>query len=216
MLKNGQKYLSDLSHDNSTISLKNDHPSNPTTLAIKLGSNVVYNSFATDDATSDGYSLYTENMRNQAHTHQIELIGTNEFSFSFGFGSEDRDSDDDNLPDNYELSYDFLKPHDNQDSNIDYDGDGFSNLDEYIAGTLPNSDLDYFTISSILNNDDKFHINFSSKLNRKYHLFHSYNLSNEWIQITSDPILGDDSEILWIDEDLSHPQKFYKINIQYP
>ncbi len=216
MLKNGQKYLSDLSLDNSTISLRNDHLSNPTTVAIKLGSNVVYNSFATDDASSSGYSLYTKNMRNQAHTHQIELIGTNEFSFSFGFGSEDRDSDDDNLPDNYELSYDFLKPHDSQDSNIDYDGDGFSNLDEYIAGTLPNSDLDYFTISSILNNDNKFHINFSSKLNRRYHLFHSYNLSNEWIQSTSDPILGDDSEILWIDEDLSHPQKFYKINIQYP
>ena len=89
-------------------------------------------------------------------------------------------------------------------------------MDEYIAGTLPNDHLDYFTISSIINNNDKFHLNFSSKLNRKYHIFHKYNLTNNWIQSTSNPIIGNDSSILWIDEDLNHPQKFYKINIQYP
>ena len=216
MLMYGHEYLGDLIYDDNTISLNNNHPSNPSTAAIKLGSNVVYNSFAKDDSQSNGYSYYTVNMRNQAHTQQIELIGTNEFSFSFGFGLQEEDSDNDNLPDNYELTYDFLEPHNNQDSDSDYDNDGFSNLDEYIAGTLPNDHLDYFTISSIINNNDKFHLNFSSKLNRKYHIFHKYNLTNNWIQSTSNPIIGNDSSILWIDEDLNHPQKFYKINIQYP
>ena len=216
MLIYGHKYLGDLIYDGNTISLNNNYPSNPSTAAIKLGSNVVYNSFAKDDSQSNGYSYYTVNMRNQAHTQQIELIGTNEFSFSFGFGLQEEDSDNDNLPDNYELTYDFLEPHNNQDSDSDYDNDGFSNLDEYIAGTLPNDHLDYFTISSIINNNDKFHLNFSSKLNRKYHIFHKYNLTNNWIQSTSNPIIGNDSSILWIDEDLNHPQKFYKINIQYP
>ena len=116
-------------------------------------------------------------MRNQAYTGN-RIIGTNEFSFSFGFGLQEEDSDNDNLPDNYELTYDFLEPHNNQDSDYDYDNDGFSNLDEYIVETLPNDHLDYFTISSIINNNDKFHLNFLSKLNRKYHIFHKYNLTN--------------------------------------
>ena len=54
MLKHGHEYLGDLIYDGNTISLNNNYPSNPSTAAIKLGSNVVYNLFAKDDSQFNG------------------------------------------------------------------------------------------------------------------------------------------------------------------
>ena len=49
------------------------------------------------------------------------------------------DSDGDGLPDEFEAKYTFLNPVDATDAAADYDGDGFSNLEEYEANTDPSA-----------------------------------------------------------------------------
>jgi len=49
------------------------------------------------------------------------------------------DSDGDGLPDSYENNYAFLNPLNTADAALDQDGDGYSNLEEYIVGTNPDS-----------------------------------------------------------------------------
>jgi len=54
----------------------------------------------------------------------------------------DPDSDGDGLPDGYELSY-GLNPTYGADALLDLDGDGYTNLDEFLAGTDPESSTDF-------------------------------------------------------------------------
>ena len=50
----------------------------------------------------------------------------------------DEDDDDDGMPDDYETNNGF-NPLNAQDADKDADGDGFSNLEEYLAGSDPNN-----------------------------------------------------------------------------
>jgi hypothetical protein len=47
------------------------------------------------------------------------------------------DSDGDGMPDSFEALYTFLDAADSGDAFLDYDGDGLSNLEEYLVGTDP-------------------------------------------------------------------------------
>ena len=61
--------------------------------------------------------------------------------------SSDSDDDDDGIPDRYELAF-GLDPF-TDDAQADMDGDGHSNLEEYLAGTAAHDPLSFFSISSI-------------------------------------------------------------------
>jgi len=52
------------------------------------------------------------------------------------FGLE-QDTDGDGLPDSYENRFAFLDPNDPSDAALDFDGDGLTNLEEFLAGTRP-------------------------------------------------------------------------------
>jgi len=59
------------------------------------------------------------------------------------------DADGDGMPDGYEKQYSFLDPNNPNDASLDYDGDGMSNLAEYLAGTAPDDPLSYLRIKAI-------------------------------------------------------------------
>ena len=52
------------------------------------------------------------------------------------------DSDKDGMPDEWELRY-KLNPQDSSDGSIDSDGDGYTNIEEFINGTNPREFVDY-------------------------------------------------------------------------
>jgi hypothetical protein len=56
------------------------------------------------------------------------------------------DSDSDDIPDNWETAYN-LNPGSNSDRDLDSDGDGLSNAEEYFAGTDPTNALSRLTVS---------------------------------------------------------------------
>ena len=74
---------------------------------------------------------------------------------TYGWGRVDalaalglNDTDGDGIPDWWELWHN-LNPNDPSDAALDSDGDGVSNLNEYLAGTDPMDAADYFHIASI-------------------------------------------------------------------
>jgi pectate lyase len=57
-------------------------------------------------------------------------------------GVPPEDSDGDGMPDEWEIRY-GLNPDDPSDGPLDKDGDGYTNLEEYLNGTDPTEFVDY-------------------------------------------------------------------------
>lgn len=95
------------------------------------------------------------------------------------------DTDNDGMPDSWETLYTFLL-NNPADADLDADGDGQSNVEEYRAGTHPRDPTSVFRILSIDVEPDRSRLDFtwSSVPGRNYTIWHSTNLSN-WTQIDS-------------------------------
>ena len=213
LLLNGQESLSDIYARNQTFSIYNNQQE-ITGLAITLGTNAFINL----DAVDYNENVYVR-MRNQAHTEQVELYGSGKFNFKISTGISSVDNDSDGMPDSFEIGYDFLSNQNNQDSEIDYDNDGVSNLDEYISGTDMMNSLDLFKISHILNSNLASHIIIPTKQDRNYYLWRITDLieneSNQWELVNSNPIFGN-NESQSIQYDSFHSNNFFKVEVTYP
>lgn len=78
------------------------------------------------------------------------------------------DRDGDGMPNDWEIAYD-LNPDFFADGAEDADGDGQSNLAEYITGTLPRNGGSSFTASTVTEADG-LHIQFMARAGRRYRL----------------------------------------------
>ena len=100
----------------------------------------------------------------------------------------DADNDSDGIPDSWETTYGLDVASSNAAS--DSDGDGFSDLAEYVSGTSPIDRDDYFSHSGTYHND-QFALQFGTKTGRTYSLKVSTDLL-QWHDWTS--VSGDDLE----------------------
>ena len=79
------------------------------------------------------------------------------------------DTDKDGMPDDYETLYPtFLNPNDASDASQDFDGDGMSNLSEYIAGTDPSDPKSYLKVDSIHVGGTGTQLELYARSNRSY------------------------------------------------
>ncbi len=112
------------------------NPNTPVTLAAKTWTNAV----ATDAGLMSGTAHWTNSAGIQGAFDVALETGVQAFITPTAVGTPDADSD--GMPDAWETANSF-NPNSAADAALDADGDGLSNLREYLAGTQPrNSDSD--------------------------------------------------------------------------
>jgi hypothetical protein len=79
------------------------------------------------------------------------------------------DADGDGMPDDFELLH-GLAPADPLDADRDTDGDGASNLEEYLAGTDPTQAVIVLKLAAILDPGGGLRLHFAGAMNRTYGL----------------------------------------------
>ncbi len=131
------------------------------------------------------------------------------------------DSDGNGLPDWWEMAY---FGHIGVDPAADADGDGFTNLQEYLIGTLPNnpaSKLAIAQVPEIPNGVSKdFRISFPTANGVTYRVEFSDSLSaGSWAQLGSD-VTGSGATATATATDAAtvtlHPRRFYRVRIVAP
>lgn len=127
----------------------------------------------------------------------------NEAPYQFAIGGN-ADVDGDGLPDGWEALYNVSDP------NADDDGDGFSNRDEFLAGTNPRSATSLLKIKAIIRAQSGCQIVFDSLSGRQYRVEYKNDLAQNWtlLEATS----GTGSAIIVNDPGaVAEPKRFYRL-----
>ncbi len=120
----------------------------------------------------------------------------------------------DALDDAWQVQY-FGPSNVNARPGTDFDGDGFSNLSEFAAGTGPTSSSSFFTISA-RHLGGSAQITFSPRLtDRSYTVQYSTDLST-WQALTGHSISDSGSERTITDPSASAPQRLYRVLLTKP
>jgi len=97
----------------------------------------------------------------------------------------------------------------------DTDGDGRSNIDEYIAGTDPLDPADYFRIDSTRKHDGTFSAGIRGRAGRIYTLQRSLDLAPEtWIDVASAGPLPEEGPVSLTDPEAPAGKAFYRCGVR--
>ena len=224
LMVRGQQDLA-FTHDaeNGRISLLNSTAEAVTATIRYDTTSAAYNGSAVDDNPGLGIEWQTLNMRNQAFTQQVELenvTGQTTFAISLGMETASTDSDSDMLPDWWENQY-GLKSDDTGSNDInngpagDPDGDGFTNMVEWLVGMVPIvNDGDSFPKLGIAKIPTGTRLTFPTLPDRKYQMMTSTTLDG-W-QPFGDPVVTaptDAPGTFEIDTTTGDPKRFYRMMI---
>ena len=96
------------------------------------------------------------------------------------------DTDNDGMPDSFENLYPGLDANNPGDASLDLDFDGASNLDEYLAGTVPNNPASIFGIDSLIRlPSGHVELTFEAQTNKAYTILVSSTLQpGSWQKLT--------------------------------
>ena len=228
LLLYGQRYLSPGAISNGVFALANtnyDFSVMAEIGASDAGNNAAINTNAQDDDASKGVTFYTVNMRNQAQTHQVELVGTNAINFTLGFRAVASDWDGDGLPNTYEEGYGFLNPTNGSDGALDQDGDGVNNASEYVMNTDPNNGTDYLRMTQNVKTNTGVLVQFPTETSRDYFIWYANNPAPNaaWLPAVTNPIPGTGGTYQWVDDGTfttpgpsSATTRWYQIRVGLP
>ena len=100
-----------------------------------------------------------------------------------------KDTDGDGLPDDWEQQY--FGSTTGASANADADGDGFTNLQEFLAGTDPTNAASALRITTVSLNGSDFVINYDAVASKKYELQSTLDLTtSNWTGITTNTALS--------------------------
>ena len=225
LLLSGQATLGGESHAAGVMTLENTNYETKVYVTIGYGDaghTAGFNAAATDDDPSKNVYFNTVNMRNQAQTHQVELVGTNSFAFSLGFRAEPSDWDADGMPNSFEDAEGF-DPANPGDAAGDGDGDFFINWNEYVAGTDAGDSNDYLRAATANASATGVVVRFQTELKREYSIrYDNVPLTNaDWKLANSNAIVGTGGLYEWLDDgSLTDPDpaqvtnRFYRIEVE--
>jgi subtilisin family serine protease len=144
------------------------------------------------------------------------LPGTLRPNHTFGWGQADAlaalamdDTDADGIPDWWEITegLDRTTP---ADSEFDLDGDGFTNLQEFLAGTDPHDAASAFRIVDVTSAGA---VTFTTVSNKLYRLERASHLaSNDWITVTNQ-LTGTGVPLTVTDPAAGLPAAFYRLRL---
>lgn len=142
---------------------------------------------------------------------------TTAFAIDWIRGS-DGDYDGDGLPDLFENA-NGLSPVDESDRDLDSDGDGASNFEEYLAGTDLNDVHDRLAFESVNRAENQFSGNLLGKAGRRYVLQKWSGLPGDvWLEVAGSVVgpLASDEAIALDDPNASPTRQFYRAVVTFP
>jgi len=127
------------------------------------------------------------------------------------------DSDDDGMPDAWESAA-GLNPNNPADAGLDKDGDGQSNLEEYLSDTDPSDPSSRFQVKRLedAGNPTLLRIVWASRPGMIYHVETSDSLlPGSWLPLNGSPIIGYTAETSY-DAPVTGDRRFYRVQAFRP
>ena len=178
-------------------------------------------------AAVDTAATTTVQRRNQAQTHQVEveMTGAGPHLVTLGFDDgSDAPAVTDGIPDTWWNEYNV--PADERVAAADRDGDGLTNLQEYVFGSDPNDPSSGRPRVTTTHDGETFRIEFPTVDGRTYRVLGRDSLgSGGWTEVTNlqtgvglsvaNPVTGDGTTKALAEQDLAGKNaRFYQVEVQ--
>lgn len=204
--------------DNSTESVELVRPDAPETSGNDAGKvpyllveKVVYQDLPPWPTAADGQGLSLQRISATGYANDpTNWVAAAAAPGSYGV----TDSDGDGMSDAFESAYAAfgLSSSNPNDGGLDPDGDGLTNLEEYLAGTHPGQGSSTLRLTAV-RNGSVVNLSFAAIAGRTYGIYYTDGLSlnSSWFKLTDVTPQGANQIVIVPDYSANNSQRFYKI-----